>query len=336
VDRTVTARTVYEADHEALRDSVRRFLAEQAVPHRERWERDGIGAEFWTDAAKYGFLGLAVDDLRFAAVVLEEAMTAGLPAIALALAGHEAFAPLVAGREVAGLVAVVDAAVRAQARDGGWVLSGSVETVLNGSGAGLLIVTATDGGSELLFAIAPDAVGVHRVAADPLLGLESADVADVRFDAVTVTATNFLDGDLATARAGHQLLLAVAAMAGARSALAMTVEYVKQRKAFGRPIAEFENTQRLLAGVGARVTAVGAFVDGCLASALSPASAATAKLVATDVLAEAVDSGVQLHGGYGYMWEYPIARAYAAARFFRLYGNAGEHLHRTFAGAVGL
>jgi acyl-CoA dehydrogenase len=131
-------------------------------------------------------------------------------------------------------------------------------------------------------------------------------------------------------------MLAVAAMAGARTALATTVEYVKQRKAFGRPIAQFENTRHVLAGLGARVAAVGSFVDDCLARDLRPDTAAAAKLCAGEVLAEAVDTGVQLHGGYGYMWEYPIARAYAAARFFRLHGGAGEQLDNILADAIGL
>jgi acyl-CoA dehydrogenase len=126
-------------------------------------------------------------------------------------------------------------------------------------------------------------------------------------------------------------------MAGARTALAMAVDYVKQRKAFGRPIAEFENTRHTLGQLGARIAAVSAFVDSCLAAAKLPGqTAAAAKLCATELLGEAVDTGVQLHGGYGYMWEYPIARAYAAARFFRLHGGAGEPLDNVLAGAIGL
>jgi alkylation response protein AidB-like acyl-CoA dehydrogenase len=337
VDRAVRTprRGVFDEEHEAFRDSVARFLTEQAVPNRDRWDSEGIDAEFWTVAAGYGFLGLAeAGDPRFAAVVLEEAMAAGLPAVALSLAAHESFVEL-AGREVPGLLAMVDGgALRAEALGAAWVLDGTAETVVNGGGAGLLLVIATDGTSELLFTVEPDAVGLHRSPADALLGLESCDVADLRLEAVT--AADRLDAGPTAARTAHQLALAVAAMAGARTALADTVVYVKQRKAFGRAIAEFENTQHVLAGVGARVTAVGAYVDGCLGNAarLSPADAVAAKFCAADVLALAVDSGVQLHGGYGYMWEYPIARAYAAARFFRLHANAGEHT--LLAGAVGL
>jgi acyl-CoA dehydrogenase len=117
-----------------------------------------------------------------------------------------------------------------------------------------------------------------------------------------------------------------------------TVAYTRERKAFGTPIAKFGNTRHVLAVLGARIAAVEAFVDAGLARAseLSAAEAAAIKLCATDILGEAVDTGVQLHGGYGYMWEYPIARAYAAARFFRLHGGAGEHLDGVLAEAVGL
>jgi alkylation response protein AidB-like acyl-CoA dehydrogenase len=362
--RPVMARSVYEADHEALRDSVRRFFEAEAVPHYADWDAKGaIPAAFWQAATGHGFVGLAeAGDPRFAAVVLEEAMAAGLPAVAFALATHESVAPLagratadastwhevpgavpegnvpgaVAGGCASGLLAGVDAGVVAQPRNGGWLLSGTAEIVVNGLGANLLLVSAeTDAGSANLFAVAGNAAGLHRTPADTLLGLDALDVANLHFDAV---AAEPVAGDLAAARTAHHLALAVAAMAGARTALTIAVDYVKQRKAFGRPIAEFENTQRMLAGLGARVTAVGAFVDGCLAGAatLSPDRAAAAKLVAADTLAEAVDTSLQLHGGYGYMWEYPIARAYAAARFFRLHGAADEELSGILTAAIGL
>jgi alkylation response protein AidB-like acyl-CoA dehydrogenase len=340
VDRALIPRSVYGAEHEALRDSVRRFFEDRAVPHYADWDAKGaIPATFWSAAAEHGFVGLAeAGDPRFAAVVLEEAMAAGLPAVALALATHDGFAlPLLGDRPVSGLVAVVESGVRAQARDGGWELTGGAEAVLNGLGAELLVVAETSEGS-VMFAVSGEAAGVHRKAAPALLGLDALNVADVRFDAVTVTAADQVTGSLETARASHQLAVAVAAMTGARAALTMTVEYVKQRKAFGRPIAEFENTQHALATMGARVTAIGAFVDSCLAegATIDPKIAATAAFCATEVLGSAVDTGVQLHGGYGYMWEYPIARAYAAARFFRLHGGAGEHLDSALVSAIGL
>ena len=174
-------------------------------------------------------------------------MAAGLPAVALALAVHDSFAlPLLASRDAPRMAAVVEGPVQAEARDGGWVLTGAAETVLNGMGAELLVVGATTDNGPVLFAVDANAAGLQRAPADALLGLDALDVADLRFDAVSVTAADRLDTSLDTARAGYQLALAIAAMAGARTALAMTVDYVKQRKAFGRPIAEFENTRVVL------------------------------------------------------------------------------------------
>jgi acyl-CoA dehydrogenase len=328
---------VFDADHETFRDSVARFLAAEAAPHYADWDAKGaIPATFWATAAEYGFVGLSeAGDPRFAAVALEEAMTAGLPAVALALAMHDGFAlPLLGERAGPGLIAVVEDGVAAEARDGGWVLSGGAETVFNGAAAAQFLTAArTDDGSVRLFLVDGAAAGLHRAPAEALLGLDALDVADLRFDAV---AANPLDGDLAAARAGHDLALAVAAMAGARTALRITVDYVHQRKAFGRPIAEFENTRHVLSRAGARVTATTAFVDGCLSSTtITPELAAAALVCAADTLDLAVDTGVQLHGGYGYMWEYPIARAYAAARVFRAYGS-GPELDRVLARAIGL
>ena len=326
---TIRQRQVFDSDHEALRDSVSRFLATEPT--------DFLGA-----AAEYGFIGLGaadVEDPRFAAVVLEEAMAAGRPDLALALAVHDSFAlPLLAGREVGGLAAVVDqAGVVAEPRAEGWTLRGTAETVINGLGAEVLVVAArSEDGTELLFAV--DGARVYREPAEVLLGLGALDLADLEFEGVPVTAADRLEADLARARTGYQVALAVAAMAGARAALATTVAYVRERKAFGTPIASFGNTRHVLGALGARIAGAESFVDAGLARSaeLTNAEAAAIKLCATEILGAAVDTGVQLHGGYGYMWEYPIARAYAAARFFRVHGGAGEHLDSVLADAIGL
>ena len=321
-------RAVFDSDHEALRESVARHLA--AEP------------DFYARAAEYGFVGLAdLEDMRFRAVILEEAMNAARPALALSLAMHDSFAmALLPGREVS-LAAVLDSGdVRAVPSGEGWTLHGAAECVVNGLGADLLVVRArTDGTSHMLFAVPGSAV--DRVPAEAILGLEDLDVADLRFDGVAVAPADQIEADLGAARARHQVALAVAAVAGARTALGMTVEYVHQRKAFGRPIASFENTRHTLGALGARVAAVESFVDSCLLACSSPGeigpgTAAAAKLTATELLGAVVDQGVQLHGGYGYMWEYPIARAYAAARFFRVHGGSGGHLDEVLAGAIGL
>jgi alkylation response protein AidB-like acyl-CoA dehydrogenase len=333
---TIRQRRLYNGDHEALRNSVSRFLAGGAVDR----------PDFWSAAIEHGFVGLGAPDVgdpRFAALVLEEAMVAGLPALALALAVHDSFAlPLLAGREVPGLAAVVDpadATVRAESSGDGWILHGSAESVLNAQDAALLVVVArTHDQNVVACVVDPAAPGFSRSPAQDLLGLESADVADLQFDGVAVAPGDRLEVDLDQARARYQLALAVAAAAGARTALATTVVYARDRKAFGTPIACFGNTRHVLGALGARMAAVEAFVDDGLerATELTLAEATALKLCATEVLSQAVDTGVQLHGGYGYMWEYPIARAYAAAPFFRLHVGVGEHADAVLSGAIGL
>lgn len=122
--------------------------------------------------------------------------------------------------------------------------------------------------------------------------------------------------------------VAVNAMASAVSVLAQTVDYVKNRKAFGKSIATFQNTQFKLAEMDAEVTSLQVFIDKCLDlhihGKLDTVAASKAKLLATELQGRVIDQCVQLHGGYGYMWEYPVARAYADARVLRIYGGTNE------------
>ena len=107
-----------------------------------------------------------------------------------------------------------------------------------------------------------------------------------------------------------------------------TVNYVKERQAFGKPVAAFQNTQFTLAQLDAEVTAMRIFVDRCLelhlAGELDTVLASKAKMLATDLQCKVVDECLQLHGGYGYMWEYPVARAFADGRVQRIYGGTNE------------
>ena len=126
----------------------------------------------------------------------------------------------------------------------------------------------------------------------------------------------------------ERLSIALMAIAAAESVLDTTVEYVKERNAFGKPIAAFQNTQFKLAEMATEVTAARVFVDRCLElhlrGQLETVTASKAKLLSTELQCRVIDDCVQLHGGYGYMWEYPVARAYADARVQRIYGGTSE------------
>ena len=129
-------------------------------------------------------------------------------------------------------------------------------------------------------------------------------------------------------------------MAAARAALTWTVEYVKEREAFGQSISAFQNSKFVLAEVKTSVDVAQAYVDQCILrlneSTLSPSEAAEAKYWCTELQKTAVDRCLQLFGGYGYMTEYPIARAYADARVTTIYGGTTEVMKVIIAKSLGL
>ena len=126
----------------------------------------------------------------------------------------------------------------------------------------------------------------------------------------------------------ERMSIAISAQASSERAIDLTVDYTRERKAFGTPIASFQNTKFVLAGLSAKVEAGRHMVDRALeeldAGTLSGPDAARVKLFTTEVQAEVMDACLQLHGGYGYMLEYPIARMYADARVSRIYGGSSE------------
>ena len=126
----------------------------------------------------------------------------------------------------------------------------------------------------------------------------------------------------------ERLSVAITGVTTAEHILSITVDYVRERKAFGKPIAAFQNTQFKLAELDTKTTAARVFLDRCLElhveDNLDVATAAKAKLLATDLQCEVLDECLQLHGGYGYMWEYPVARAWADARVQRIYAGTNE------------
>ncbi|MEY2590701.1 MAG: hypothetical protein QOJ67_2685, partial [Acidimicrobiaceae bacterium] len=138
----------------------------------------------------------------------------------------------------------------------------------------------------------------------------------------------------------ERLSLAVAGLGGARTALRLTLDYVRERRAFGQPVGAFQNTRFRLAELATEIAVAEAFVDRCVvaldARELTAEEAAMAKWWCTELQKRAVDVGVQLHGGYGYMAEYPIARAYADARVTTIFGGTTEILKEIIGRGLGL
>ena len=136
----------------------------------------------------------------------------------------------------------------------------------------------------------------------------------------------------------ERLGISIGGLAMAESALAHTIEYVKERKAFGKPIAGFQNTQFKIAEMHTKLEVARAYVDRCLElhlkKELDIPTAAAGKYYITDLQCEVIDECLQLHGGYGYMWEYPIARMFADSRVQRIYGGTNEIMKGIVAKAV--
>ena len=336
---------------------------EQGIFDRDIWEKAGslglLGAEV---PEEFGGPGL---DFRFDAVIASEANKAGIDgwggplhnAIVIPYIIHYGtqeqkqrwLARMVRG-ELIGAIAMTEPGagsdlqgVRTTAIKKGnhYVLNGQKTFITNGQLANLIIVVAkTDPGAGAkgtsLMIVETDKVeGFRRGRNLDKIGLKSNDTSELFFDDVELPASALLGEEegqgfvqLMQQLPQERLLIAVQAMARIERALGETIAYVKQRKAFGKPIMEFQNTQFVLARCMTGATIAKVFVNDCIArlvaGTLSTETASMAKYWLTDLQCKIIDDCLQLHGGYGYMNEYPIARMYRDARVERIYGGANE------------
>ncbi len=365
-------RTLFEAEHEMFRDSVRKFLEAEAVPHHAQWEKEGqVDKALWRKAGEQGFLaptmpeeygGVGVD-FRYNAIVVEELSRLGLSGIGWSLHSDIAvpyllnygseeikqkFIPGCVSGEVVTAIAMTEpgtgsdlqSVATTAVRDGDeYVLNGSKTFITNGQHADLVVVVAkTDPsagakGTSLIL-VEGGTPGFERGRNLDKVGLKAQDTSELFFRNCRVPASNLLGREgmgfayLMEELAQERLAIAIGAVAACEAVLKTTVEYVQERKAFGKPILAFQNTQFKLAELDAEVTQARVFVDRCLElhldRQLDAVTAAKAKLLTTDLQGRVCDECVQLHGGYGFMWEYPVARAYADARVQRIYGGTNE------------
>jgi acyl-CoA dehydrogenase len=247
------------------------------------------------------------------------------------------------------------AGVRTSAvRDGdSYVLNGAKTFITGGLLADLVIVlarTSTDPADRragLTLLVVEDGMpGFTRGRVLDKIGLKVQDTAELSFADVRVPVANRLGeegaafGYLGNNLAQERLAIAVGSVAQARAALDTTIDYVKERTAFGKPVASFQNTKFELAAVAAEVEAGQALVDRAVLEhvrgELSGPDAAKVKLFCTEMQARAVDRCLQLFGGYGYVLEYPIARLYADARVSRIYGGTSEVMKTIISKSLGL
>jgi alkylation response protein AidB-like acyl-CoA dehydrogenase len=324
---------------------------------------------------EYG--GPGVDDWRFNVVLTEESVRAGVGA---AFGGpmlttdiclpyllttateeqKERWLPGIASGETVMAVAMTEpgtgsdlAAVQTRARREGdqYVLSGQKTFITNGHNADLVIVVAkTDpeaghAGISLLV-VDSDSEGFSSGAQIGKLGQHASDTTELFFDDVRVPADNLLGTEgsgfvqLMEKLVPERLIIAVGALAGAEAAFGYTLDYVKERTAFGRPIGSFQNSRFTMAEMKTELAVGRAFVDQSIvkhcAGELTIEEAAMAKWWTTELLGRVTDSCLQLHGGYGYTDEYAISGAWADARIMRIYGGTTEIMKELIGRGMGL
>lgn len=380
-------RTVYDEEHLAYRDSVRRFVADQVVPHRERWEEAGrVDRELFEAAGSAGILGIAapeehggggVDDFRYNAILSEELARADVLAAGLGLClqadialpyflhhcGEEQVARwlpgIVAGRSILALAMTEPGAGSDVAgigttavREGDeYVIDGTKTFITNGLNADLVVTavkTDPDAGHRgiSLIVVEADRPGFSRGRKLAKVGQHAADTSELFFDAVRVPTANLLGKEgrgfyaMMTHLAQERLSVAVQATAQAIRAYEHSLAYAKERQAFGTPIGSFQHNRFVLAEMKTEVDIAQAYVDRLLLAhvdgTLDATDAAQAKWWTTELCQRVVDRGVQLHGGYGYMLEYPIARAWIDSRIQTIYAGTTEVMKEIIGRSLGL
>jgi alkylation response protein AidB-like acyl-CoA dehydrogenase len=323
------------------------------------------------------FGGAGIEDFRFNQIVGEELGLAGAGGSGLGLTLHndiclpyflqlcdddqrERWLPGIAAGRLITAVAMTEpemgsdlAALRTTAvRDGdGYVVNGSKTFITNGINADLVITAVrTDlsqrhaGISLLILERGMD--GFERGRNLEKVGQHAQDTAELFFRDVRVPVENRLGDEglgfryMTSNLAQERLSIAVSAVAAARGALAITVEYVKQRTAFGQPVGAFQNSRFALAEMTTEIELATTFCDQAVLALnrgeLTPEDAAMAKWWSTELQGRVIDRCVQLHGGYGYMLEYPISRAFVDARVTRIYGGTTEIMKEIIGRSLGV
>jgi alkylation response protein AidB-like acyl-CoA dehydrogenase len=365
-------RSLFSEDHEAFRDTVRRFMEQEVMPHHDRWEEQQyVDREVWTQAGANGFLcatmpeeygGAGVDKL-FSMVVMEEAARVNATGLGWGLHSEivapyilhygndylkQTYLPKMASGEMIGAIAMTEPAagsdlqgVRTTAvKDGDdYILNGSKIFITNGYLCDLVIVvakTAPEKGAKgtSLFVVDTSMAGFTKAKPLKKAGMKAQDTCELYFDNVRVPAKNLLGEEnngfiyLMQELPWERMQIAVISMASAEAALDWTINYTRERKAFGQEVLKFQNTRFKLAELKSEIQIGRVFVDRCmellLQDKLDTTTASMAKYWCSDLQFKVMDECVQLFGGYGYMWEYPITRAWADSRVQRIYGGTNE------------
>ncbi len=342
----------------------------EGMAPREVWRRLGEHGLLCVDVPeRYGGAG---GSFGLSAVVVEEIARAGYGGLATGVSVHSdivapyilhlgseeqkrRWLPKMVSGEAVGAIGMTEPgagsdlqAIKTRAeRDGdGYRINGQKTFITNGIHCDLLIVAAkTDPAAGAkgitLFTVDTATPGFQRGRRLEKIGQHGSDTAELFFQDLRVGADQILGGEgrgfanLMNELPRERLILAIAALAAAEGTLERTVAYVKERHAFGQPLAQLQNTRFTLAALKAQIEVNRAYLRQCAAQyergELTTAAASIAKLSATDLQFKVADECLQLHGGYGYMREYPVSRDFVDARVQRIYGGANEIMKELIA-----
>ena len=348
----------------------------EGIVPREVFRAAGRGG-FLAMAAPEPFGGAGAEDFRLNLVIGEECQRAGVGSFGLGITLHndislpyflrycdeqqsERWLPGIVSGELITAIAMTEpgigsdlASMSTSARREGedYVVDGSKTFITNGINADLVITAVKTDPSEKhrgisLLVLERGMEGFARGRNLEKVGQHAQDTAELSFDGVRVPAANLLGEEgqgflqLVSNLPQERLSIAASAVAAAEAALGWTLEYVRERKAFGQTIGSFQNSRFELAELQGEIQIARTFIDRCALALdqdeLTPEEAATAKWWCTDLQGRVADRCLQLFGGYGYMTEYPIARAWADARVTRIYGGANEIMKEIVGRSLGL
>jgi alkylation response protein AidB-like acyl-CoA dehydrogenase len=338
---------------------------------RELWTKAGeMGFLCPTAPEAYGGLGC---DFRYSAVIMEEISRSGCSGIGWPLHSDivmpyilnwgteeqkQKYIPKLISGELITAIAMTEPgtgsdlqAIKTTAIKNGdhYVLNGSKTFITNGQMADLVIVVAkTDpskgaGGISLLL-VEADLPGFDKGSNLDKVGMKAQDTSELFFSDVKVPVENLMGGKEGTGFMAlmqelpqERLIVALCALAASQAAIGWTKDYIKERKAFGKPICKFQNTRFKMAEIITETDALQVYTDRCLElhldKKLTIPTAAGLKQITTDLQCKVMDECVQLHGGYGYMNEYPIARAWADSRVQKIYAGTNEIMKEIVARA---
>jgi alkylation response protein AidB-like acyl-CoA dehydrogenase len=346
------------------------------IVSRDMWLKAGQQG-FLGLAVPEAYGGVGVNDFRYSAIMTEEAARAGVVSAGMVIGLHndiilpyfiayaneeqkQRWLPGMCSGELITAIAMTEpgtgsdlASIRTTAERRGdyYILNGQKTFISNGIISDVVIVVAKTEpalrhkGISLLV-VERNMEGFKRGRKLDKVGLKAQDTAELSFEDVKVPVTNLLGEEgkgfsyLMRQLAQERLSVAVAAVAACETALEITLEYCKERTAFGQPIGSFQNSRFKLAEMKTEIEIARVFVDRCIEELndgnLTPETAAMAKWWTSDLQKRVVDQCVQLHGGYGYMLEYPIARAYLDARVQSIYAGTNEIMKEIIGRSMGI